>query len=103
MGVRPGTLAPGDAAEWMEQCRIGSAPRMPSLAGRRIRGAARRRLAPTGELALAAGGGVMLFAIDPDPEFVVPGEPLQVVHPDGPGRREAPAELLLYTRIEAAP
>jgi hypothetical protein len=45
----------------------------------------------------------MLFAVDPDPEFVVPGEPLQVVHPDGPGRHEAPAELVLYTRIEAAP
>lgn len=103
VGLRPGTLAQGDAAAWMEQCRIGSASRMPSLAGRRIRGAARRRLAPTGELALAAGAGVMLFAIDPDPEFVVPGEPLQVIHPDEPGRREAPAELVLYTRIEAAP
>lgn len=103
VGVRPGTLGESDAAAWMEQCRIGSASRFPSLAGRRIRGAARRRLAPTGELALAAGAGVILFAVDPAPEFVAPGEPLQVAHPDEPGRREAPAELILYTRIEGAP
>jgi hypothetical protein len=59
-------------------------------------------VAPTGELALAVGAGVVLYAVDPDAEFIVPGEPLQVVHPEGPARREAPAELVLYTRIEAS-
>jgi type VI secretion system protein ImpJ len=102
VGVRPGTLAPGDAAAWLERCRIGSASRMASLAGRRIRGAARRRLAPTGELALAAGAGVLLFAVEADAQFVAQGEPLQVVHPDEPGRGDAPAELVLYTRIDGA-
>lgn len=103
LGVRPGTLGEAEAAAWLADCRIGSASRMASLADRRVPGAPRRRLPPTGELALAAGAGVALFAVTPDPDFVVPGEPLQVTHPAGPGRHPAPAELVLYTRIEPAP
>ena len=99
VGVRPGALGESGAAEWMDGCRIASASRMASLADRRIRGAPRRRLAPTGELALAAGTGMVLFAVTPDAEFVVPGELLQVAPADEPARREHPAELVLYTPL----
>ncbi|HYW09814.1 MAG TPA: type VI secretion system baseplate subunit TssK, partial [Longimicrobium sp.] len=97
VGVRPGTLTEGEVVAWMEECRMGSASRMASLAGRRVRGAARRRVAPAGELALAAGSGVILFEVTPDGENVIPGESLQLVHPE-PGRRADPAEVVLYTR-----
>jgi type VI secretion system protein ImpJ len=97
VGVRAGALGEPAAVAWMEECRIGSASRLPSLADRRIRGAARRRSQAAGDLQLAAGAGVVLFEVDTDPEFVVPGEPLQVAHPEGE-RRERPADLVLYTR-----
>ncbi len=103
VGVRPGSLTESEAAAWLAECRIGSASRMASLADRRVLGAPRRRVAPAGELALAAGNGVALFAITPDPDFVVSGEALQVAHPGAPARHAAPAELVLYTRVERAP
>jgi type VI secretion system protein ImpJ len=102
VGVRPGTMAESDAASWLAECRIGSASRMASLADRRIAGAPRRRVQPSGELALAAGAGVVLFAVTPDADAVIPGEPLHVVHPSPTAEREVPAELVLYTRLEGA-
>lgn len=97
VGVRGGTMAEAQAVAWMEECRIGSASRMTSLADRRIRGANRWRAAGGGDQQLAGGAGVVLFEVSADPDFVVAGEPLQVAHPEG-GRRERPAELVLYTR-----
>ena len=81
----------------MEECRIGSASRMTSLVDRRFRGAPRRRASGAGDQQLAGGSGVVLFEVAADPEFIVPGELLQVAHPEGE-RRERPAELVLYTR-----
>lgn len=99
VGVRGGALSEHDAAAWMDACFIGSASRMTSLLDRRFRGAARRR-ASGGDVEMAGGAGVVLFEVAADPEFVLPGELLQVAHPEGE-RRERPAELVLYTRNRA--
>jgi type VI secretion system protein ImpJ len=97
IGVRGGTMGEAQAIQWMEECRVGSQSRMASLGDRRFRGAPRRRASGAGDQQLAGGAGVVLFEVSADPEFVVPGEPLQVAHPEGE-RRERPAELVLYTR-----
>lgn len=100
IGVRGGTISDHDAAAWLDGAFIGSASRMPSLLDRRFRGPERRRAAEGGDLEMAATPGVVLFQVDVNPESIVPGQPLQVVHPEGE-RRERPAELLLYLRNRA--
>lgn len=97
VGVRAGAVGDPAAATWMDECRIASASRMASLLDRRIRGAVRRRVQPTGDLALAAGAGVALYAVEADPEFITPGEPLQLALPEAE-HRGRPDELVLYTR-----
>lgn len=100
IGVRGGTLSEHDAAAWLDGAFIGSASRVPSLLDRRFRGPDRRRAAGGGDLEMAAAPGVVLFQVAVNPDFIVAGQPLQVVHPEGE-RRERPAELLLYVRNRA--
>ena len=44
---------------------------------------------------------VSLFALDDDPEFVVPDELLQVRNLDDPEGRRRPVEIILYVRKQS--
>jgi type VI secretion system protein ImpJ len=98
-----GVLAQGggteaDAAEWLDECRIGSAGRMESMRVRRVTGAARARIRDTSKVGFLPAQGEVLFSIDCDPEFVDAGEPLVVQNPRDPSGRRRPRALVLYTR-----
>lgn len=96
--VTPAGLAEADVAEWFDAAQIGSASRMTSIRERRIRGAPRRRIQVAAELDLAPSRGVVLFAVTVDPDLIVPGEELLVLHPADPEGRKRPAEITLYVR-----
>ncbi len=83
-------------AEWLESAQIGSASRMTSIRDRRIRGAARRRLEVADEMELTPSRGVVLFALTVDPDLIVAGEELVIVHPADPEGRTRPSEITLY-------
>jgi type VI secretion system protein ImpJ len=67
-----------DVVEWMEHALIGSRDVIPTLQGKRVLGAERERVED--EVDIVPPRGVVLFAIDPDPEFITPGETLVVAN-----------------------
>ncbi|HEX7242632.1 MAG TPA: type VI secretion system baseplate subunit TssK [Longimicrobiaceae bacterium] len=98
LGVLPQPgMSEAEVLTWMEESRIGSRSRMPSLRDRRIRGADRRRVGnPAREFQLAPGQGVLVFALRTDEDFIVSGEELEIAHP-APGKLR-PQEIVLYTQ-----
>ncbi|HSU13835.1 type VI secretion system baseplate subunit TssK [Longimicrobium sp.] len=102
-GLTVGVLAQGgategEAAEWLEECRIASASRMDSARDRRIAGAAREKVRDTGRLGFVPERGEVLFRIEADPDAVAAGEALVVVNPRDPSGRRRPRAMVLYTR-----
>lgn len=102
-GLLVGVLAQGggsegDAAEWVEECRIASASRMESMRDRRRRGAEPERVRDTAPLGFLPERGEVLFRIEPDPDAIVPGEALLVTNPGDPSGRRRPRAMVLYTR-----
>jgi type VI secretion system protein ImpJ len=84
-----------DVVEWGEQCRIGSESVMRSMRDKRVLGAGRQFI--QSYEALVPARGVVLFALDYDPQFIRPDESLQVVN-DSEGAGLHPAEIILYVR-----
>jgi type VI secretion system protein ImpJ len=84
-----------DVVEWGEQCRIGSESVMRSMRDKRVLGAG-RQLIQSYE-ALVPARGVILFALDYDPQFIRPDEVLQVVN-DNQAAGLIPAEVILYVK-----
>ncbi len=81
---------------WMDGCLIGSRSELPSMRARRVLGAAREPAPPDGELQPTRG--VSLYAFEPDPEFVRPGEPLLIVNLDDAEGKDRPVEVVLYVK-----
>lgn len=94
----PAGMSEADAAAWMQEARIASRNRMPSVRERRIRGAERRPVENAGDLGLVVPRGVVLFAIRADAEFIDPDEVLQIAHPAEHTGRPRPREISLFTR-----
>jgi type VI secretion system protein ImpJ len=88
-----------DVVAWGEQCRIGSESVMRSMRDKRILGAG-RQLIQSYEM-LVPARGVVLFALDFDPQFIKPDELLQVVN-DSESAGMNPAELMLYVKHSMA-
>lgn len=84
-----------DVVSWGEQCRIGSESVMRSMRDKRVLGAG-RQLIQSYE-ALVPARGVILFALEYDPQFIKPDEALQVVN-DSEAAGLHPAEIILYVR-----
>lgn len=101
MGVRglPG-MTETEVVAWVEECLIGSQERMPSMRNRRILGAARRRIEGDGDLVPASG--VVMFALEADPEFIETNDILQVWNA-GDRDRPGASEVILYVRNRTQP
>jgi len=100
LGVRgPAGARERDLVAWMQDCLIGSKERIPSLAEQRILGAPRRRI--EGEDDLVPAAGVVLFALDAAPEFVLPNQLLQIVDVGTSRAAERPIEIVLYVKNRA--
>jgi type VI secretion system protein ImpJ len=101
VGVRAGAgQAMADVAEWLTNAWIGSTSRMRTIRNRRILGAARRPIERVESLGLVPPRGVMLFAVEADPQFVVGGEQLEIARSSGPEALGLPAETVLYVPPE---
>lgn len=92
--------APSGSAErellaWGEQCLIGTAGVMPSIRTTRVLGAPRRPVQRAEDLLPPRGS--VLFSLSPDPDFIRPGENLQVFNTEN-GQGTRPAEIVLYVR-----
>lgn len=96
--VVPSGVSESAVAEWMEGAQIGSASRMASIRDRRIRGAARERVAVAEEIDLAPSRGVVLFAIKTDSDAVLPDEDLVIFNPGDAAGKRRPAEIVFYVR-----
>lgn len=88
-----------DVVAWGEQCRIGSASVMSSLHDKRVLGAGRQFIQSYESLVPARG--VVLFAVDNDPQFIKLDQSLQVVN-DSESAGMHPAELTLYVEYPLA-
>lgn len=81
---------------WGEECVIGSESVTPSLRDRRILGATRKFV--EADDTLVPVRGVMLFTLTMNPEFIRPGELLQVLNYEERGRSWRPLEMVLYVK-----
>ncbi len=99
LGLRMATgVSEKETIQWGDEALIGSAGIIPKLRDKRIRGAGRQFIETDPELAPVRG--LILFALKPAPEFVHPGEPLQIVNFSERSRASAPLEIVLYVRQE---
>jgi len=85
-----------DLAEWMEGSLIGADAVLDSLREKRILGALRTRVERADELGLAAGAGITLYSIRPEPEFVFANQPLVIDNPADGAAGMRPSEIILY-------
>lgn len=98
LGVRGQAGMSEDETEaWVEQSLIGSQSLIPGMRDRRVLGARRRRIEREGDLVPA--GGVLLFALEPDPEFIQPGQVLQVWNAADRGETPRVTEIVLYVKV----
>ncbi|MFL6233721.1 MAG: type VI secretion system baseplate subunit TssK [Thermoanaerobaculia bacterium] len=98
LGVRGQAGMSEDETEaWVEQSLIGSQSLIPGMRDRRVLGARRRRIEREGDLVPA--GGVLLFALEPDPEFIQPGQILQVWNAADRGETPRVIEIVLYVKV----
>lgn len=89
-------LTEKDTLNWMEDSLIGSASVIESLKQKRILGAARHRI--EGDEDLIPVRGVVLFAVDTDPEFIQPDAELQVFNITESKMGLRPIEIVLYVK-----
>jgi type VI secretion system protein ImpJ len=102
VGITAGGAMPeSDVVSWMMESRIGSVARIPSIRERRIRGATRRPVERDDDLGVFPGRGIQLFKVEADPEFVLPGETLEISHPAQQTGRGHPVEVVLYAPAQA--
>jgi type VI secretion system protein ImpJ len=92
----PAGASESDLRAWAETSLIGSESIVPTLRDKRILGAPRRFTEREDDLAPMRG--VLLFLLTPSPEFVRPGEQLQILNPDDRGGAH-PSAITLYIKI----
>jgi type VI secretion system protein ImpJ len=95
MRARPGATET-QLAEWGKDCIIGSRAVMDALRRNRVRGA--RRSVIERDEDLVPPRDVILFSLMPDPEYVEPGEVLQIFDAGSTGRETRPSAIVLYVR-----
>lgn len=87
-----------DLLAWMEGALIGSESILGPLREKRVLGAQRMRIERAEELGLDAGPGIVLFAIQADPNFILPSLPLLIFNPGDGAAAQRPSEIILYVR-----
>jgi type VI secretion system protein ImpJ len=98
LGVRGTSGMSDDEVErWVEQSLIGSQGLIQGMRDRRVLGARRRRIEREGDLVPA--GGVLLFSLESDPEFVQPNQILQVWNAADRGDTPRVVEIVLYVKV----
>jgi type VI secretion system protein ImpJ len=96
LGVRaPAGASEPEMAAWVAASLIAARSRITALRDRRVVGSRRKRIETDTDL--VPSRGVTLYALSVDPEFVVPGEELEVRNPDDRAQRR-PQEIVLYVR-----
>jgi type VI secretion system protein ImpJ len=96
LGVRaPTGVSDADMAAWVAASLIAARSKIPSLRDRRVAGTVRKRIEAGADL--VPSRGVTLYSLSADPEFVTPGEELEIRNLDDPGDRR-PEEIVLYVR-----
>lgn len=99
LGMRMSTgVSEKEMIAWGEECLIGSESLIPSLRDRRIRGAQRAFIEKDQDLLPVRG--VLLFSLQPDAEFIKPGERLLVLNFGDRGRAFSPLEMVLYVKYD---
>jgi type VI secretion system protein ImpJ len=98
LGVRgQAGMSEEETEAWVEQSLIGSQSLIPGMRDRRVLGARRNRIEREGDLVPA--GGVLLFSLTPDPEFIQPGQVLQVWNAADRGETPRVVEIVLYVKV----
>jgi type VI secretion system protein ImpJ len=87
-----------DLLAWMEGALIGSDTILGPLREKRVLGAQRMRIERAEELGLDAVAGIALFAIQVDPNFILPDRPLMILNPGEGAAAQRPAEIILYVK-----
>jgi len=97
VGVRPSvSMTEADVIAWMRDSLIASRSRVETLWEMRVMGASRRPIEEAAESGLLRSRGTLLFEIDNDSRFIVPGEPLEIWNADLRGARRRPLDIVLY-------
>jgi type VI secretion system protein ImpJ len=98
--VGAASVSESDLALWLDNALIASRSRMTSLRERRVRGPGRMRLAAPDTVGIAPRRGEVIASITADPQYIEPGEVLQLLNPGDAGRGR-PEEVVLYvaTRV----
>jgi type VI secretion system protein ImpJ len=89
-------LSEKNILEWIEDSLIGSESAIESLKEKRILGATRNRI--EGDEDLIPVRGVVLFAVDADPEFIEPNAELQIFNITESKMGFRPVEIVLYVK-----
>jgi len=99
IGVRGQAGASEEEVEaWMEQCLIGSQGLIERMRDKRVLGAQRQKIDRAGDLVPA--GGVQLFSLEPEAEFVLPNQILQVWNVADRGETPLVVEIVLYVKVQ---
>ncbi|HEX8691290.1 MAG TPA: type VI secretion system baseplate subunit TssK [Longimicrobium sp.] len=100
VGVTAPAGAPeGEVLDWMvKEALIGSAAQMPSIQGRRFKGAEREPIRDPRGVGLNPGRREVLFRVKVDRALIAPKEPLVIANPGDPAGSRRPREVVLYTR-----
>jgi type VI secretion system protein ImpJ len=85
-----------EMAAWMAASLIAARPKIDDLWGRRVAGATRKRI--ESETDMVPIRGVSLYSLSADPEFVTPGEELEIRNLDDREGKRRPDEVVLYVR-----
>jgi type VI secretion system protein ImpJ len=98
LGVRGQTgMTEDEVEEWIAQSLIGSQGLVQDMRDKRILGARRQRTEGEGDLVPASG--VLLFSLEPDPDFVQPNQVLQVWNVGDRGETPRVVEIVLYVKV----
>lgn len=92
----------GDMMGWLNEALIGSEDVIRSLRERRILGADRKTIEMADELSLSPSRGVVLFAIEPAPQFVRPGQKLVIANTSDRVGVRRPSQIVLYVANKGA-
>jgi type VI secretion system protein ImpJ len=92
---RPGGST-DELIQWGEECLIGSQEYLQSMKQKRILGATRNHIKRDGDL--VPPRDVVLFSLKADPEFIVPGEMLQIFNRSTHRDAARPVEIVLHVK-----
>lgn len=99
LGVKaPLGVPEAEMVAWMSASLIAARPRIDDLWDRRVVGAKRKRI--EAEIDMVPIRGVSLYNLTADPEFVTPGEELEIRNLDDREGKRRPDEIVLYVRTK---